>query len=66
MREYERFCGVRVLTYCIMSNHFPILLEVPERPQAGLRDEELVVRLKGLSVSVLLTPSRLAVPHGLD
>ena len=24
MRMYEEFCGVRVLTYCIMSNHFHI------------------------------------------
>ncbi len=25
MREYEQFCGVRVLTYCVMSNHFHVL-----------------------------------------
>ena len=29
MRTYERFCGVRVLAFCVMSNHFHILLEVP-------------------------------------
>lgn len=23
MREYEAFCGVCVLTYCILSNHLP-------------------------------------------
>ena len=33
MRMYEEFCGVRVLTYCIMSNHFHILVEVPPAPQ---------------------------------
>ena len=22
MRLYEAFCGVRILSYCIMSNHF--------------------------------------------
>ena len=32
MREYETFCEVRVLTYCLMSNHFHILVEVPKRP----------------------------------
>jgi REP element-mobilizing transposase RayT len=32
MREYEMFCGVRVLTFCIMSNHFHLLVEVPQRP----------------------------------
>ena len=24
MRLYEAFCGVRVLSYCVMSNHFPV------------------------------------------
>ena len=33
MRRYERFCGVKVLTYCIMGNHFHWLVEVPERPR---------------------------------
>ncbi len=33
MREYEQFCGVQVLTYCLMSNHFHILVEVPKRPE---------------------------------
>jgi putative transposase len=49
MREYERFCGVRVVTYCVMSNHFHILLEVPEWPQEPLSDEALVELLNGLS-----------------
>jgi REP element-mobilizing transposase RayT len=49
MREYERFCGVRIITYCIMSNHFHILLEVPEKPKEEMSDEALVKRLRGLS-----------------
>ena len=32
MRCYEHFCGVRVLTYCVLSNHFHVLLAVPRRP----------------------------------
>ncbi|MCP5538255.1 MAG: transposase [Akkermansiaceae bacterium] len=28
MREYEAFCGVRVLAYCIMSNHFHLLVDI--------------------------------------
>ena len=28
MRMCEKFTGCRVLTYCLMSNHFHILLEV--------------------------------------
>lgn len=49
MREYERFCGVRVLTYCLMSNHFHILVEVPERPSEPLSDEALIGMLEQLS-----------------
>jgi len=33
MREYEAFCQVRILTYCVMGNHFHILVEVPEPPE---------------------------------
>jgi hypothetical protein len=29
IRQIEDFSGVEVLTYCIMSNHFHVLLEVP-------------------------------------
>jgi hypothetical protein len=35
MRIYERFGGLRVISYCIMSNHFHILVEVPQRPEAA-------------------------------
>jgi len=40
------FCGVEVLTYCIMSNHFHVLLRVPECEQ--LTDKELLRRYKVL------------------
>ena len=49
LREYERFCGVRLVTYCVMSNHFHVLVEVPRRPAEPLSDPELVARLNGLS-----------------
>ena len=29
VREYEKFCGVRVLNYTILSNHFHLLLAGP-------------------------------------
>jgi len=32
LREYEGFCGVRVLTFIVMSNHFHVLVEVPRPP----------------------------------
>jgi REP element-mobilizing transposase RayT len=45
MRMQENFSGCRVLSYCIMSNHFHILLEVPPMPAGGISDEELLKRL---------------------
>ena len=51
MRDYERFCGLRVLAFCVMSNHFHILLEVPSAPEergADWSDERLLEHLSGL------------------
>ena len=36
------FCGVDVLTYCIMSNHFHLLVRVPEKQEVS--DQELLRR----------------------
>ena len=49
LREYEQFCGVQVLTFCVMSNHFHVLVEVPKRPEMLPDAEEVLRRLKGLS-----------------
>jgi REP element-mobilizing transposase RayT len=49
MRECERFCRVRVLTYALMSNHFHILLAVPQRPASLPGPEEILHDLKHLS-----------------
>ena len=48
MRMYENFSGCRALSYCVMSNHFHILLEVPPMAENGLCDEELLKRLAAL------------------
>ncbi|WP_411844636.1 transposase [Roseibacillus persicicus] len=32
MRLYEKLYGLRVISYAVMSNHFHILVEVPQRP----------------------------------
>ena len=45
MRMQENFSGCRVLSYCIMSNHFHILLEVPPAEGLALDDEGLLKRL---------------------
>jgi putative transposase len=48
MRMMEGFSGCRVLAYCVMSNHFHLLLEVPPMPVCGLGDEDLLKRLRCL------------------
>ena len=48
MRIYEKFSGCMVASYCLMDNHFHILLEVPPMKQGGLSDEELLGRLRAL------------------
>lgn len=40
------FCGVEVITYCMMSNHFHILVRVPETQNPS--DEQLLERMKSL------------------
>ena len=51
LRTYERFCAVRVLAFCVMSNHFHLLLEVPSAPEqrgAHWSDERLLDHLSNL------------------
>lgn len=54
MRMQENFSGCRILSYCIMSNHFHLLLEVPPMPKDGLSDDELLKRLSALKNRDLL------------
>ncbi len=54
LRMYENFSGCRVLSYCLMSNHFHILLEVPPMAEGGLSDEGLLNRLAGLYAEVFV------------
>ncbi len=42
IRQVADFCGVQVLTYCIMSNHFHVLVRVPDRIEVS--DAELMRR----------------------
>jgi len=46
IRQVADFCGVEVLTFCIMSNHFHVLLCVPGG--AAVSDTELMRRYKVL------------------
>ena len=47
MRKLEAFTGIRVITYCIMSNHWHILMAVPSCGETD--DAEL---LNGLNSSI--------------
>lgn len=42
--QLSRFCGLEVITYCMMGNHFHLLLRVPVR--MDLADDELLRRLE--------------------
>jgi REP element-mobilizing transposase RayT len=72
MRMMENFSGCRVLAYCVMCNHFHLLLEVPPRPKLALSDDQLLKRLGGLysqafvaTVAKELAEARQVVAQGL-
>jgi REP element-mobilizing transposase RayT len=44
MWQAARFSGVEILTYCLLSNHFHILLRVPEKK--NLEDSEILRRYR--------------------
>jgi len=51
LRRYEAFCMVRVLTFCVMSNHVHVLVEVPEAPEdrgKSWSDEKFLAHLSKL------------------
>lgn len=62
MRMQENFTGCRVLTYCVMSNHFHVLLEVPPAPEGGISDDILLKRLAALYTEAFVA----GVAHELE
>jgi putative transposase len=54
MRQYARFCGIQILTFCLMGNHFHLLIEVPKRPESPPNDAELLQR-----ISAIYPPARI-------
>jgi REP element-mobilizing transposase RayT len=47
MHRLAAFSGINILTYCIMDNHFHILLEVPEQDSA-MADAEIFCRMRSI------------------
>jgi REP element-mobilizing transposase RayT len=46
LRRVSEFCGVHVLTYAVLDNHFHLLVHVP--PAGKLMDAEIVERYRAL------------------
>jgi REP element-mobilizing transposase RayT len=51
LRAYEDFCGVQVLTFCVMSNHVHVLVHVPKPPERMPDDAELVQLVRRAELS---------------
>src|SRR5690606_28638076 len=43
MRGYEELLGVEVLTWCVMSNHFHLLVRVRHRPDGNGPDVQMLL-----------------------
>jgi putative transposase len=72
MRMQENFTGCRVASYCLMSNHIHLLIEVPPMPAGGLSDTDLLRRLRAIygeayvmAVAKELAEARQQVGEGL-
>lgn len=66
MRIQENFSGCRVLSYCLMSNHFHILLEVPPMPRGGISDEVLLKRLASIQSTAFVAGVALELQHARE
>jgi len=58
MRIYETFCGVNVLSFVVMSNHFHVMVEVPARPEGGISDDDILERVAHLQAPVAVEALR--------
>lgn len=64
MRQMESFCGVKILAYCLMSNHFHILLEVPKMPEF-IPESELWNRMNTIYDEAKLEEFKDCIDHHL-
>jgi putative transposase len=55
MRKLEAYFGMRVVTYCVMSNHYHVLVEEPDSESvASLDADEILRRIKLLKDATAL------------
>ena len=47
--QSAEFSGVNVLTYCVMHNHFHVLVEIPDGDDFDLSDQEILRRYRALN-----------------
>ena len=57
MRMQENFTGCRALSYCLMDNHFHLLLEVPPMDKGGISYDRGTGQLSH-SLLAILPPTR--------
>lgn len=57
LRQHEQFSGCEVLTFCLMDNHFHLLLRVPERPKV-IPAEDVLARLQHVTSSARMNQIR--------
>ncbi len=46
LRRYERFCRVQVVGYCLMDDHFHLVVSVPGRPFARPSQQDLLIHVR--------------------
>ena len=67
IHQVAKFCGVELLTYCIMSNHFHVLVRVPLEDLDTLSDAQLLRRCEALygddEIAMLQWENRLGNPE---
>jgi len=71
VRAYEDLLGVEVITFCIMSNHFHLLVRVPHRPEGfDVPLEVLLARMERAvgeeAMALVRTQLELWTRSGLD
>lgn len=67
MKQLENFSGVEILTYCIMDNHFHLLVRIPpERELSLIEAEEVFRRISAIYPALHVESERLKYGEYLE